>query len=467
MTHRIKELTSHTEGNGEYVLYWMQASVRVTDNLALVEALRLGAQTSSAVAVVFCLDPAFPEATARSFAFLLDGLSDVNASLASRKIPFAVVVGPPDTVIPVAADRARSVVFDKGYLPVQRRWRAEIAGKLRVPVREVEDNVAVPLALVSDHDEWMAATLRPKLMRLASLEPEAPEGTLEATPPFPLPFPWQEFLANQGLTVVDASVGRGLLEVLKPGGPVPVALPGGEAAALARWRHFRDEKLDRYNDDRNDPLVDGQSGLAPYLHFGQLSPLTIMNDLKKAGRWVEALSYRRAGEDPVSKFLDEVLVRRELSANFVWYNPDFATWAGLPAWARATLQNHRLDRRAYLYTDQECEEARTHDAAWNAAQTQLVETGTMHGYLRMYWGKKLLEWSADPAAAMALALRLNNRYALDGRDPNSWAGVAWCFGKHDRPWGERAVYGTVRCMTSGGLAKKFDLPAYVRRFSAP
>ena len=451
MTHRRKELNTLPWGNGEYVLYWMQASVRVTDNLALAQALRWGAERSLPVAVVFCLEGTYPGAASRIQEFLLDGLADVASTLANSGLAFAVVEGRPADMVPVVARQSAAVVFDKGYLPHQRRTRAEVAALLKVPVCEVEDNLAVPVETVSDRDEWMAATLRPKLMRLASLEPVSSFHRGWLTDTLALPFDWDQRLASLGLSVVRLP-------------RAPTGGRGGETAALAHWETFRDEKLDRYNEHRNDPNLDGQSGLSPFLRFGHLSPLTVMSDLKKEGRWVEAVTYRRAGEEPESKFLDELLVRRELSANFVWYNPAFASWSGLPAWARATLEAHRQDRREYTYSDADWEAARTHDEAWNAAQTQLLTTGTIHGYLRMYWGKKLLEWNADPAAAFDLAVRLNNTYALDGNDPNSWAGVAWCFGKHDRPWGERAVYGLVRCMTSGGLARKFDLDAYIKRF---
>jgi deoxyribodipyrimidine photo-lyase len=443
----------------------MQASVRVQDNLALQEAMALADDRGLDLAVVFCLDAGYPEANKRSFAFLLDGLKDVSAALAGLGLKLTIVAGSPLEAVPLAARRAAVLVTDQGYMPLQRRWRQQISENVSCPVILMEDNISVPVKVASDHEEWTAATLRPKLMRLADLEP------------LPVALPrnrcrsWEGAEAawsSAGLKVLEGVPGRQWLERLALDNGVPAtSLPGGESAALRRWSDFMQGGLEHYNTDRNDPNLEGSSGLAPYLHFGHISPLTLLRDLKASGRWVPAVSYRRAGEDPASKFLDEVLVRRELSINYVWYNPDFSTLQGLPDWARRTLGHHQADQREYLYSDLDWESARTHDEAWNAAQTQLVNTGIMHGYMRMYWGKKLLEWNSDPAAALELALRLNNRYALDGRDPNSYAGVAWCFGKHDMPWAERSVYGLVRCMTSGGLARKFDLNAYVARFTPP
>ncbi|MEI8094708.1 MAG: deoxyribodipyrimidine photo-lyase [Spirochaetales bacterium] len=464
MEPRKKALFTFRSTEGEYVLYWMQASVRVRANLALVEAAAQARSLGCPLAVVFCLT-AFPEANARSFAFLLDGLQDVAASLDDLGVSFTVVRGEPIDVVPLCGRLARLVVFDRGYLPIQRRWRERVAAALPCPVLEVEDNVAVPVETVSTKSEWSAATLRPKLMRLAELETLSEPVWSPVAAPSHLKERWK--LA--GVEVLDAVPSRqDLARFGNQAGHVPATeLPGGERAAWRAWTTFAQTRLERYDSDRNDPNLDATSGLAPYLHFGHITPLTILAELKSNGLWKPALSYRRSGEDPVSKFLDELLVRRELAVNAAWYNPEFASFAGLPQWARRTLANHALDRREFLYTPEQWEAALTHDPAWNAAQTELVTTGRLHGTLRMYWGKKLLEWSADPAEAFDLALRLNNKYALDGRDPNSAAGVAWCFGAHDRPWGERPVYGLVRCMTSGGLARKFDLAAYLRRFTRP
>lgn len=466
MEHRLTRTFSERPIRGERILYWMQASVRVRDNLALAWAQREADARNLPLDVLFCLDATYPEANERSFAFLLDGLEDVSTGLEAQGLHLTVALSPPGPAVAAAAGLAALVVFDRGYLPFARKQRWQIAQGLGCPVVMAEDNASVPVKTVSDKDEWAAATLRPKLMRLASLEPPLPRPLAGSVPSRPDILATN--LAQAGIPILEDRPSRAILPRLGIDTSVSATpLVGGEKAAWLRWEHFRDHKLERYDDDRNDPTLDGQSGLGPALHFGHLSPLSLVEDLKARGLWKEPTTFRKAGEDPVSRFLDEVLVRRELSFNFVVFNADHPTWKGLPAWARKTLETHKEDRRSAVYDRTAWEAGRTHDAIWNAAQHQLASTGVLHGYMRMYWGKKILEWSADPAQAYLDALYLNNKYALDGRDPNSYAGVAWCFGKHDRPWAERPVYGLVRCMTAGGLRKKFDVDEYVRKFTPP
>jgi deoxyribodipyrimidine photo-lyase len=463
MEHRITRTFTDRPTAGSRILYWMQASVRIRDNLALTLAADDARARGLPLEVLFCLDASYPEANARSFAFLLDGLGDVSEGLAALGLHLTVALSPAVPAVTAAGAQAATVYFDRAYLPWARHQRMAVAQALPCPVVMAEDNASVPVKTVSDKDEWAAATLRPKLMRLATLEPPLPPVQPGAPSD---PASLAADLARAGIVVLSSRPHRGLVDTLGVDASVgPTPLVGGETEAWARWEHFRDHKLEAYDTARNDPTVDGQSGLGPALHFGHISPVTITADLKSRGLWQEPVSYRKAGEDPVSKLLDELLVRRELSFNFVLHNPHHATWLSLPDWARKTLTDHAGDRRASVYHRAAWEAGRTHDAVWNAAQHQLASTGILHGYMRMYWGKKILEWSADPAQAYQDALYLNNKYALDGRDPNSYAGVAWCFGKHDRPWGERPVYGLVRCMVESGLRRKFDVDEYVRRFT--
>ena len=227
---------------------------------------------------------------------------------------------------------------------------------------------------------------------------------------------------------------------------------GGPSRARQRLADFIAHKLAHYDEKRNAPSKDYLSHLSPYLHFGQISPLYIALQIRDA---------ENVGSENREAYLEELIVRRELSMNFCHYDPDYDSLACLPDWARETLAAHADDPRTYVYDLAAFEGARTHDPYWNAAQLEMVRTGKMHGYMRMYWGKKILEWTPNPAEAFRIALTLNNRYELDGRDPNGYAGVAWCFGKHDRAWKERAVYGKVRYMSAGGLERKFDIEAYV------
>ncbi|MFO7791407.1 MAG: hypothetical protein R6W73_00300, partial [Candidatus Saliniplasma sp.] len=226
---------------------------------------------------------------------------------------------------------------------------------------------------------------------------------------------------------------------------------GGTSRALERLDTFLDEKLDYYPERSNDPTEDGLSGLSPYLHFGQISPIQI------------ALKVKSSGSPGAEDFLEELVVRRELSMNFVNYNENYDSLKCLPGWAFDTLKEHEEDHREYEYSKKDFEEAETHDPYWNAAQNEMLKTGKMHGYMRMYWGKKIIEWIASPKEAFQIALSLNNRYELDGRDPNGYTGVAWCFGKHDRAWKERDIFGKVRYMNANGLKRKFDADEYVEK----
>jgi deoxyribodipyrimidine photo-lyase len=276
------------------------------------------------------------------------------------------------------------------------------------------------------------------LVALRESDPEVPDPV----PPPPGP---------DALGDVPGLVRR--LGVAPDPGPVPGAT-GGTAAACRRLAAFVAGDLDRYAIGRNDPGRTIRSGLSPYLHFGQISPLTV-------ALAVQAES--RRAPDAVAAYLEELVVRRELSMNFVHRTPGYDRYDGLPEWARRTLATHAHDPRPALYDLAGLEAADTHDPCWNAAQTELRVTGMMHGYMRMYWGKKILEWSPAPDAAFDRALTLNNRYHIDGRDANGFAGVAWCFGTHDRPWSERPVFGKVRYMTEGGLRRKFDMDSYIAR----
>jgi deoxyribodipyrimidine photo-lyase len=265
-------------------------------------------------------------------------------------------------------------------------------------------------------------------------------------------------MAHQELSGMDlpGEEPEGLMRLLEGAGTDRSVRPvdsfrGGPGWANKCLDRFLEGTSRDYSELRNDPSIDMQSGLSPYIHFGQISPLYIA---------LMAISRPTGGTDA---FVEELYVRRELSFNFVQYCPNYDSFECLPSWAKETLSKHSSDRREHVYGMEELEHAETHDDYWNAAQRERVTMGKMHGYMRMYWGKKLLEWTQRPNEAFARILYLNNKYELDGRDPNSYAGVAWCFGKHDRPWTERPVFGTVRYMNDKGLERKFDMEGYIKR----
>jgi deoxyribodipyrimidine photo-lyase len=437
--------------DGRYVLYWMQHAQRARMNHALTFAVRRANQLHLPLLAVFGLTQRFPEANTRSYAFMLEGLRETERALRERGIRLLVRLEPPVEAVSGLGGDAALVVVDRGYLRVERRWRERAAERLSCPLVQVESDVIVPVGVTSQKEEYAAYTIRPKIHEhldafLVPLEETALErDSLE------LPY--------EGMDLDDLDAVLDRVRINRSAGRVD-AFRGGRSRAEALLEDFIAHKLAGYADKRNDPSQVYLSHMSPYLHFGQVSPLEI------ALRIGEAANARPDNEDvqrSKDAYLEELIVRRELSMNLCAYNPDYDSLACLPDWARTTLAEHADDQREFVYDQGTFEAARTHDPYWNAAQREMVLTGKMHGYLRMYWGKKILEWTSSPEKGFRIALALNNRYELDGRDPNSFAGVAWCFGKHDRAWAEREVYGKVRYMSAGGLERKFDIEAYVEK----
>jgi deoxyribodipyrimidine photo-lyase len=441
---RVQALNARPVRRGGFVLYWMQAAQRAEFNHALEFAAQEANALGRPLVAFFGLTPDFPEANARHYAFLLEGLKETAGALARRGVRLVVRLGLPDRGAVELGRRAALVVVDAGYLRIERAWRKAAARDLGCPLVQVETNAVVPVTAASRKEEYAAATLRAKIHRLLSS--------------FLVPLKTTRLkkdslgLRLDGLSVEEPTALLATLPVDRSVSPV-ASFRGGASRGRRLLRAFIARKLPAYAEGRNDPNRDVLSGLGPYLHFGQISPLQAALEVKAAGGY------------GTEAFLEELIVRRELSLNYALYNPDYDRYAGLPAWCQATLAEHRRDRREFVYSPEDWEAARTHDPYWNAAQREMVLTGKMHGYMRMYWGKKILEWSRSPQEAFRTALGLNNKYELDGRDPNAFAGVAWCFGKHDRPWGRRPVFGSVRFMAASGLRRKFDADAYVRRIA--
>jgi deoxyribodipyrimidine photo-lyase len=435
---RVRVLADRETRSGDYVLYWMQRAQRTRVNHALDYALRHAEALELPLVVAFGLTESYPEANERHYAFMLEGLRDVAQSLAKRRIGFVVRRGPPDSVAIALAYRAAMVVCDRGYLRHERAWRQSVAEGAPCPVIEVEADLVVPVEHASTKREVAARTLRPKIER-------AIEEFLDA-PPEASPAARHEIALAGDVDVADIEGTLASLEIDRSVARSP-RFEGGEEAAHRRLARFLAERLRSYEARRSDPAAAVASTLSPYLHFGQISPLEILRAVRPAGGG-------RA-------FVEELVVRRELAFNFVWFEEAYDRFESLPDWARETLAKHSGDRRPALYADAELEAAATHDPYWNAAMQEMRRTGYMHNMLRMYWGKKILEWSETPEAAFERVLRLNNKFFLDGRDPNSYANVGWIFGLHDRPWPERPVFGKVRSMTASGLERKFDIEAYV------
>lgn len=443
---RIQKLNDREVRRGQYVLYWMQASQRVECNHALEFAIREANQQNLPVVVLFVLTDRFPEANLRHYTFMLQGLQEVQAKLDRRRILFVLRKGNPPEQAVRMSQKASRLVVDRGVLQIQKKWRQAVAEGAPGSVVQVESDVVVPVQTVSSKEEYAAAMIRPKIKRLLSdfLVPLAETPVRRA--PGKLSFP--------GLDL-QRSLSRILSSLAIDASIHPVnAFRGGTSEARKQLDRFLAQKLEKYPDLRDDPSLDYSSHMSPYLHFGQISPLEIALRVKGAPK----ISLRAK-----EAYLEELIVRRELSMNFIQMNVHYDSYAAIPDWARRTLQDHRRDKREFLYSREEWEQAHTHDPYWNAAQMEMVFTGKMHNYMRMYWGKKILEWTKSPEEAFSIALYLNNKYELDGRDPNGFTGVAWCFGKHDRPWPERKIFGKVRYMNAAGLRRKFRIDDYIRK----
>ena len=443
---RIRHLNDgQVREGGDYVLYWMQEAQRAEHNHALEYAAQEANELGQRLLVAFGLTAGYPEANLRHYAFLVEGLRDVEQALKARGIKFVVREGSPDDVALDLGKDAALIVCDMGYLRPQRQWRARVAGEAGRLVTQVETEVVVPVELASNKREHAARTLRPKINEylddfLVGLKSTKVEKQS----------------LNMGVKGLDLSNVEKVLDGLNLDtsvAPVSHLYRGGTGEAKRIFKDFLKNRFGAYDEHRNQPQTDDVSHMSKYLHYGHVSPIYLVLEARKA----------QVPKKDLDSFTEEVVVRRELSMNFCHFTPDYDSFSCLPDWARKTLKEHKDDEREYSYTTKQLESARTHDPYWNAAMREMAHTGYMHNHMRMYWGKKILEWTATPEHAYKTTLYLNNKYFVDGRDPNSSANVAWVFGNHDRGWTERDVLGKVRYMSSGGLERKTKPREYVEK----
>ena len=427
------------------VIYWMSRDQRINDNWAFLYAQDLALKQKSPLIVLFCLVSHFLEATIRQYGFMLRGLQELEAGLHKKNISFILLMGPPEEQIPrlVKSLGASCLITDFDPLRIKRQWKAKVAKNMNIPFHEVDAHNIVPCWIASPKQEYAAYTFRPKLHRLL------PEF-LEKFPslkkhPFTLKHKQQRIKWNEVHSSLRIDHDIKEVDWLKP----------GEGAAKKILKNFVQKKLHSYDTKRNDPTVDGQSSLSPYLHFGHISAQRVAIDVQE-------------GHTPTQDkdaFLEELIVRRELSDNYCFYNEHYDSFEGFPSWAKTSLDKHRKKPREYLYSLEQFEQGATHDTLWNAAQKEMLTRGKMHGYMRMYWAKKILEWTESPERAMEIAVYLNDKYELDGRDPNGYTGIAWSIGGvHDRAWNERRVFGKIRYMSYNGCKGKFDVKKYIERY---
>ncbi|MEM0449060.1 MAG: deoxyribodipyrimidine photo-lyase [Methanomassiliicoccales archaeon] len=442
VTSRARGLAKGLE-KGRCILHWMSRDQRVSDNPSLLFAILKGNELRLPVISCFCLVPNYLEATIRQYSFMLKGLREVESSLLKLGVGFRLLTGNPgeELSILIKEEDAAALICDFDPLRPKQSWKKEVLGSSELSVYEVDAHNIVPCWIASFKREYSAGTFRPKLKSQLS------QYFLEPLPTLSPSVPWKE---ND---MTDWERAERSLKVGRSVKPVNWIIPGEEASRKA-LHSFIEKGLIGYARRRNNPEIDGQSNLSPYLHFGQLSPHRVAWEVTKSS----------APEEDKSAFLEELIVRRELADNFCFYCPNYDSVDCFPEWARASLEKHRLDRREYSYDEKDLEAGNTHDPLWNAAQREMVVRGKMHGYLRMYWAKKLLEWCSSPEEAMRVAIRLNDRYELDGRDPNGYAGIAWSIGGvHDRPWPSRPIFGKIRYMSLTGARAKFDVDAYIHR----
>jgi len=434
---------------GRCVVYWMQRAQRIVDNPALDVAIEAGNLLGLPVVVFFSVIPNYPNANLRHYHFMAQGLRDVAEDAAARGVGF-VVRRHPDHALDAFLVEVKTALLigDENPCREPERWRKVLAARLKLPYWTVDADVVVPSAIFN-RSFVLLHHFRPHLKKQLPIY-LVPSPKLEPIYPWkptkkPASYPLTEDI-TACFTRLDRTVG-----------PVD-SFTGGTHAALRRLKEFVNLELKDYEETRNHPELRGTSRLSPYLHFGNIGPITIALAVETA------VKQGKAPATAAERFLEQLIGWRELSVLFVRHEPNYDYWECAAPWARKTLVEHAGDPRPYRYTLPQLGRAETADELWNAAQREMVLTGWMHNYMRMYWAKKILEWAPEPATAFEWAVTLNDRYQLDGRDPNGYAGIAWAIvGRHDRPWFNRPVFGLVRSMTAASTAKKFDSARYIRR----
>ena len=435
--------------DGACVVYWMQRAERGLNNAAVDCAVNIANELALPLLVYFSAISNFPNANLRHYVFLNQGLPDIEADLAERNIAF-IVRRPPENSLDKLLEEVNAAILigDENPCREPERWRQVIAKRVSIPFWTVDADVVVPSKLFPKA-QYAAYVLRPRLYK------ELPNYL------HPLKNPKAQYAwkrpKNFESYPTTSDITEGWKKFDRSVGPVE-SFTGGSHPARKRLKFFVEHILPNYDEMRNQPTVDGTSRMSPYLHFGHIGPLEIALAVDAAVQKNAALAKAR------DSFFNELIIWRELAVNFVKYTPTYDSVECAEPWASQSLGEHAQDRREWNYTLEQLERGETHDELWNASQLQMVHFGWMHNYMRMYWAKKILEWSPSPSVAFENAVTMNDRYELDGRDPNGYAGIAWAMvGKHDRPWFDRPIFGKIRYMSGGSTGKKFDSKGYVLR----
>ncbi len=437
--HRSRQLRS-SQYNGKCVLYWMVRDKRVHDNWALLEAQQIAIEQRVPLFVCFQFVGSYKKANIRQYHFLFEGLKETEKELNKFQIGFNLLKGDVGIEIPKILDQYKvgHLVTDFSPLKVYRNRLNKVLGKVSIPVTQVDAHNIIPVWCTSDKKEFAAYTIRPKIKKLL------PTFLSEIPKIKKHPYHFSSEPAKTDWSFVNS------LEIdfrVKP----PDWIIPGEKNAMGQLKKLN-KSLYGYDDGRNDPTKNHLSNLSPFFHYGHIAPQRVALEIAKSSLPVK----------DKEAFLEEMIVRRELADNFCFYENNYDYFGGFHQWAQKTLNEHRNDEREYLYPAEQFEASETHNPLWNAAQNEMKEKGKMHGFMRMYWAKKILEWSPSPEAAQQTAIELNDKYQLDGRDPNGYTGIAWSIGGiHDRAWFERPIYGKVRYMNYNGCKRKFDVKKYI------
>ncbi len=435
----------------KYVLYWMQQSQRVHYNHALNHAIHTANTYQLPLVCFFGLDDTYKDANERSYAFMLEGLKEVKQTLESLGITFVLKFGKPYEVIKKYIKDAQALVMDRGYLKHQRAWRKDLFHQIKdnedLEIDMIDTDLVVPVCVASTKAEYGAYTIRPKIKKLYHSFRD---------------FHKLNIIKNKTKINIDSDNDLNDIDALLNKLDIDHAVPkssyyqGGYKAASQLFSTFISDKSDYYPMS-SDPSTNFTSLMSMYLHFGQISSLELLE------RLYLALEQGQIKGESFDQYIEQLLIRRELAFNYVFYTNGYDEFETMSEnWAYQTMNAHEFDHKAYLYDLNTYETFDTHDIYFNAAMKQMVLTGYMHNYMRMYWAKKIIEWSPSFKKAYETIIYLNNKYFIDGRDPNSYAGVAWCFGKHDRAWTEREIFGKLRYMNAKGLERKFDINTYVK-----
>jgi deoxyribodipyrimidine photo-lyase len=437
----------------DYVLYWAQMNRRAKSNHALEYAIVLGNEYGLPVFCYEGLTCTYEFANDRLHTFVIEGVCDTQKALERRGIGYAFYLrrkrSDPNDMLYELAAKAAAVVTDDYPTFIAAQHNSRVPQKLGVAYFGVDSSCIVPMSCFEKR-EYAAYTIRPKINRLL------PEY-FHPAPHHKPEHPWRGERPKFHVEVTAGNIPELVASceidhTVKPS----TTYHGGSAAAEDHLTHFLKTSLRRYAKDRNEPSAHATSNLSPYLHFGHISSLEVA---------LAAKEYAEEHKLVADEFLEELIVRRELAFNYARWAKNIRGFDDLPDWARKTMDKHAKDKRDPLYTAQEMTQARTHDALWNATQKELLLRGKIHGYYRMYWGKKIIEWSKNYQDALDLMIELHDRYALDGRDPNTYTNILWCFGLHDRPWFDRPIFGVMRYMAFDGMKRKTDINAYIEEIA--